>query len=290
MTEKLPATAFDSLFTFVKDDQPVVLKVSGSHSHAEDTEDRIKRTARLKMKKMTLDRPDKSCKEVYEDVLAASIAELRDKHSAEEIGAAIPNYNGIRSSLQRTRVKVRPPLPASRNDVRLEGPWATTRDGEAFFLFDSDGIDDGARIIGFSTEEAMSVLCRAPAIYMDGTFRVVPDIFAQLYTLHAVYKGKMMPFVYFLLPDKQKETYVRMFGLLQRYASSKGLNFRPPKFQLDYEVAVLVAIRESFPQALTKGCNVHYTQALYKKVQTVGLKSAYDNDIAVKRLVSRGSE
>lgn len=57
-----------------------------------------------------------------------------------------------------------------------------TTDGRHFLLFD-DGTTD--RILGFSTDELIMALCRAPIVYMDGTFRIVPTMFAQLYTIHA---------------------------------------------------------------------------------------------------------
>ena len=60
----------------------------------------------------------------------------------------------------------------------------------------------------------------------------------------------MIPMVYFLLPDKEKETYKRM----RSYAFSLNLTFRPAHFQIDYEGAVLEAITEIFPDANRKGC------------------------------------
>ena len=61
--------------------------------------------------------------------------------------------------------------------------------------------------------------------------------------------------------------------------------FEPRKFQLDYEAAALGAIARMFPEAEIKGCNFHYTQAVYRKVQVIGLKKAYDEDVAVRRQI-----
>ena len=43
---------------------------------------------------------------------------------------------------------------------------------------------------------------------MDGTFKASPQIFEQLYSIHATYRGHVVPVVYALLPDKLNR-YVR---------------------------------------------------------------------------------
>ena len=219
------------------------------------------------------------CREVYSDVLSDVVEANRDAYDPEELGASLETFDNCRKALQRQRAHVRPPVPESLAEISLTGNWAKTRDGRDSLLIDHGSTD---RIRGFSTDENMQLLCGSAAIYMDGTFRVVPSLFAQLYTLHAFYKGQMMPLVYFLLPDKSRATYSRMFLLLCDHATSSGLTFRPPMFQLDYEIAAIGAIREAFPAPLIKGCNFHYTQALWRKVQQVGLGSSY-KDKAVKR-------
>ena len=48
----------------------------------------------------------------------------------------------------------------------------------------------------------------------DGTFAVVPTIFFQLYTIHARVGNNYPPCVYFLLPNKTQNTYVKMLEAL----------------------------------------------------------------------------
>ncbi|XP_003742493.1 uncharacterized protein LOC100908453 [Galendromus occidentalis] len=119
---------------------------------------------------------------------------------------------------------------------------------------------------------------------MDGTFRVVPRLFLQLYSIHAFYKGQMQALVYFLLPDKSKATYNRVFAMLKEYALSVGKVFQPTTVQLDFEVVCLNAIQESFPGAGVKGCNFHFCQALWRKAQELGLQPYY-GDRAVNRFL-----
>lgn len=79
---------------------------------------------------------------------------------------------------------------------------------EAFLLHDS-GESDVNRIIVFATKRNLECLGRAGAWFCDGTFKVVPSLFYQLYTVHALCNGIVVPLVYGLLPNKTEETYRR---------------------------------------------------------------------------------
>ena len=93
----------------------------------------------------------------------------------------------------------------------------------------------------------------------------------------------MFPLVYFLLADKEKETYVRVFELLKNHAASRGLVFQPPMFHIDYEASTILAIEESFPGVPIKGCNFHHTQAIWRSVLRLGLTSFYKEDSDVRK-------
>ena len=231
------------------------------------------------MKRRAIAEPDRSLKQVYTAVLSETMSKLATTHDAEEVASAIANFNASRSAICRARAKVRQPPVTELKDLVLEGTWTKTISDEEFLL-----INDGSekRILGFCTQESLEIVCESPSVFMDGTFRVVPELFRQLYTVHCFYKGQMMPSVYFLLPDGTSDTYCRMFTSLKNAAESRGLIFRPVHFQLDFEVAAIKAIEEMFPAAVVKGCQFHFTQAIWRKAQNCGLKSYYA-DAPVKR-------
>ena len=110
-------------------------------------------------------------------------------------------------------------------------------------LFDDGEEGKDNRILGFSTNELMTALCEAPTVYMDGKFKVVPEHFTQLCTLHGSFHGQMIPSAYFLLPDKERMSCTRMFFLIKRYATAMGLVFCPLAFRLDFEQVALNAVR-----------------------------------------------
>ena len=59
-----------------------------------------------------------------------------------------------------------------------------TSKGETFLQFDL-GVGDINRIIMFATPKMLSILRTSQSWYADGTFKVAPQQFYQLYTIHA---------------------------------------------------------------------------------------------------------
>lgn len=118
-------------------------------------------------------------------------------------------------------------------------------------------------------------------IYLDGTFKVVPKLFFQLYSIHGTYMGQVFPFICALLPDKSQDTYVRLFKNLKSKAHSFGLKFEPMQCMLDFEAASINALKCIFPECMVKGCFFHYTQCIWRKVSIVNSRH---NSIIVKKI------
>ena len=76
------------------------------------------------------------------------------------------------------------------------------------------GQTDRNHLVAFATVGNLEKLCEAETIYIDGTFKANPQLFYQLFTVHAVYNGQHFPFVYALLPNKTTSTYNRLFTKL----------------------------------------------------------------------------
>ena len=92
----------------------------------------------------------------------------------------------------------------------LPAEFQTTHSGQPFLLHDS-GVADANRIFIFGSPDAVSLLEQSPHWFCDGTFKVVPDIFYQLYTVHAKVGTNIFPSIYALLPNKTQVTYDRLF-------------------------------------------------------------------------------
>ena len=67
----------------------------------------------------------------------------------------------------------------------------------------------------FGTQGNIRSLTNAEVWGADGTFKVRPALWAQLYTVHAVVDGYCLPCVYALLPSKSEETYNKMWSAIK---------------------------------------------------------------------------
>ena len=120
----------------------------------------------------------------------------------------------------------------------------------------------------------MQLLQSSKDWFGDGTFKVAPSLFYQLYTIHVLDSSKIIPCVYAFLPNKQKVTYLHLFQELV------NINPRcdPKSFLIDFEEAARQAIEETFPNITVKGCFFHFSQSIYRRVQAAGLQSKYQNE------------
>ena len=63
----------------------------------------------------------------------------------------------------------------------------------------------------FWTGQGFQLLANSDNWFRDGTFKVYPEVFFQLYTVHAKLAGTVLPCISALLPNKQGFTYTRLF-------------------------------------------------------------------------------
>ena len=82
----------------------------------------------------------------------------------------------------------------------------TTTSGKQFLLFDS-GAAAADRIIAFASVQARQLLVQSENWYGDGTFKICPEVFCQLYTFHAQHNGRIFSCIFALLLNKTEATY-----------------------------------------------------------------------------------
>ena len=208
--------------------------------------------------------PTVPLKEVYRTYINSTDAPDRDDDFLE------PQISSCRSQMYRARRRNMPPLPATRADINIQGQWSTTNDNNRFLLHQDD------QMIIFSTDENLQKLSEADQVFMDGTFKVAPALFMQLFSLHIIFRGFFLPLVYALLPSKSSETYYSFFEILKRKMATLNLVFNPDTFMLDYESGILPTLRLHFPTSTIKGCNFHFSQAVWRRVQNLGLSNQYE--------------
>ena len=87
--------------------------------------------------------------------------------------------------------------------------------------------------------------------------------------------GFVVPLVYALLPDKSSTTYYVMFGQIRYAMSCLKYVFNPAFIMSDFEASLIEAVQLQFPNAKHLECHFHFGQALWRKIQDVGLAVKY---------------
>ena len=81
----------------------------------------------------------------------------------------------------------------------------------------------------------------------DGTFKVVPSLFAQLYTVHALVGGTypfrdvhLLASIYILLPGKSSSYYRKMWNIIQQLCPGSN----PRYLLVDFEKATITHLQK----------------------------------------------
>ena len=186
-------------------------------------------------------------------------SELVQKLPTDVTGLLPAAHNMAR--IARRQRKMHLPTPHTRREIDLPSYFEKSDLlGPDSVLFDS-GNNDPNRIIIFKAED-FDYLQQAENWIMDGTFKIVPELFTQLYTIHVELFGGVFPVLFALLPDKSGPTYDRLFRVVREalekipFVSESGnVDYRqkPYNIVVDYELAVINSVSKIFPRTTLQG-------------------------------------
>lgn len=142
-------------------------------------------------------------------------------------------------------------------------------------------------ILIFVTNECKQWIAAIKTFFADGTFKVVPSPFKQLYTVHGDIgsdddRTRVIPCIYALLPNKQQQTYERLFNCIKQNIH----NFQPVLMKIDFETAAINALKTVYPTVTVSGCYFHYAQALYKRADELEITTTRDGFRHVAKCVA----
>uniref|UniRef100_A0A5S6R0K2 FLYWCH-type domain-containing protein n=1 Tax=Trichuris muris TaxID=70415 RepID=A0A5S6R0K2_TRIMR len=182
-----------------------VFKMVNVHCHGSDpceVDANAVMTAIKRRAEQTVETPAALMNEAFEGVSTAVLGQL-------------PRTHHIQRMIQRRRAVIHAPpsLPVDHASFAIPEVYKTYGE-ERFLLYDS-GLGDPDRILIFGRQSQGASSMQMKALYADGTFSIVPNIFEQLYVLLADRGGFVLPVLYALLPNKQESTYSRMFGAIR---------------------------------------------------------------------------
>ncbi|XP_053384651.1 uncharacterized protein LOC123549348 [Mercenaria mercenaria] len=191
---------------------------------------------------------------------------MKDLISAEEFALPKPDLLIRAANLHRQNLR-----PTDPTTVDFEiNPTFIGPD----FVADDIRVDD-QRHIFLATTPQLQQLKQARRWFLDGTFKLVKRPFYQLMSVHAfVRKGedaKQVPLAYVLMSRRTKQDYIAVLTSLRSKLERPQVEW----FMLDFEAAAWQALREVFPGCVLKGCVFHWSQRVYRKIQSEVLATAY---------------
>lgn len=196
-------------------------------------------------------------------------------------------FDQLKSGLLKFKNNQLPKSPLNLDDLKNIDEQYVNLPNEEQFLQINFSENSNERIICFFTHDFLAHLCNSKVVFSDGTFKKCPHLFSQLFIISFEFKGKIIPAIYCLLPNKSKETYTKLFQLLEDHADMFQLNFYPEEFSCDFESGLLSCIREKYRETLIKGCLFHMNQCFFRHLQSIGLASVYNSDNNFKSIIRK---
>src|SRR5436190_16314831 len=207
--------------------------------------------------------------------------------SSQEMYSYLPSRDALRQSVKRIRCVDSPAEPQSLEDLIIPEDLQKTLDGLNFLIKDSTLGNN--RTLLFTTVNNIKYLENSSIWIMDGTFKTVPTIFKQLYTIHGCVgseeNSRIMPLVYALMSSKSEECYRKLFQDLIDFCDEQGVELQPHFVLTDFEIAAINAIKAEFQNIQNKGCHFHLSQNIYRKIQSFGLATQYGTDETFSLLI-----
>jgi len=210
----------------------------------------------------------------------AQIIQTTSAIISHEAHPYLPSRDALRQTINRIRSSDLPVEPESLDELIVPEDLKKTLSGSDFLV--KDIVLDEDRILLFTTIANVRYLEQSTFWIMDGTFKTVPNIFRQLYSIHGRVgrdeNSQIMPLVYALMSRKSEECYRNLFQGLIDFGDENGVLLRPQFILTDFEQAAINAAHREFQGVQNKGCLFHLAQSIYRKVQASGLSVQYGTD------------
>ncbi|KRZ00789.1 hypothetical protein T11_9283 [Trichinella zimbabwensis] len=173
------------------------------------------------------------------------------------IGARAYSSTGpTRPTLYKNWAKRLSNLPKHYQDQEIPDQLKTSKSEEDFLVCQSAS----KHILVFATFSKFRLLATRKASGMDGTFKIVPQWYQQLFTIHDFVAAVVLE-----------------------------VDLNPDSIICDFETALIPVIRGYFPNTRVRGCYFQFCQEVHRKVSELGLRKKpvvrYRSDEETKRKI-----
>ena len=215
----------------------------------------------------------------------------------EEILEHLQDDSVIDRRLNKVREKVWGNLPKGRDDFDILKVLETVQGGKDVVVMDSNdlrsdpeyrekleeiGVGDEElenlpRVLSISSEFGLNLLTLCKKASVDGTFRIAPTNWSQIFIFMVKYDDKFVPICFGFLPNKTEISYTIFFTMIQVELEKRNLNCSLKKIMVDFEIGIQKAIISVFDVEIL-ACFFHFSQCLWKRVQSGQMSSLYEQD------------
>ena len=126
-------------------------------------------------------------------------------------------------------------------------------------------------------------------VYIDGTFKIVGNMKGQLLVIHGLVNGLSMSLLFIKMNSKEYSEYIKVMKMLYHL----GLRLNVQMFnermiiKCDYEIGLINAIKDVFPQVRISGCLFHMKQAINNYCNKLKFNNSRDQfEILRSRIVN----
>lgn len=184
-----------------------------------------------------------------------------------DLSADFPNFKNVKSTLYKHRNATANVEKMNFKDV---ADVSVLPKFKAFLLADYN--DGDIRLLFFCSEVARHHMAQLKTFFGDGTFKICPFPFYQVYTIHGDLGStgdstNIVPLIYVLMSGKTEKSYIILFSVIKAQIPE----WQPHLFKCDFEIATMNAIRTVFRNVTVKGCYFHYVRAIWKKGRALNL-------------------
>ena len=199
--------------------------------------------------------PEKSVGTIYNEE-RAKIIEIHKLNDIEKdkLFALLPSQRNVQANLNLYKKEFVPHEPTSTADFDPYTDWFNLPNDECITKADLT-LALGKRITFFSTDYLLKVFARAAAISCDGTFKMSPKHWKQLFIVCAEisWLNIWIPCAFAFLPDKKQETYKAFFNLLKQNLDRIGEKVSAEYLMCDFELGIRNSVKDIFPDVTLKG-------------------------------------
>ena len=216
-----------------------IIKRANEHLHEPDEQAVTCQEVKIDMKRKASETQDSSHLIIGDSLLTVS----------EGVSCKLPKLTSLKRTIQRQRERVlaAPAQPLTLEELILPPEYQQTVKGERFLFYDSGPGPE--RILIFGTQRNLEMLESSQYWLADGTFKTAPELFMQVYVIHALrggpdplQNGHLLPSLFILLTNKTQVTYTRMWQqikVLCPYA-------HPNQMIMDFEKAAINSFEQVF--------------------------------------------